>query len=40
MNGFYNKPLFRSLVWKAIAEHHFQMSQEHLQLFMNVIDDN
>ena len=36
MNGFYNKPLNFTTVLNIIAEHHFGMSEEHLEEFKNL----
>jgi len=38
MVGFLNKPLNDVTLWKAIAEHHFRMPDEHLEDFLKAIE--
>lgn len=39
MNGFYNKPLTKNLVLKAIVQHHFRMTEQHTKEFFDALDD-
>ena len=38
ITAFYNKPLFKNDIYRAIAEHHFRMTEEHLKDFMNALE--
>ena len=38
ITSFYNKPIFKNDIMKAIAEHHFRMTKEHLNDFMSALE--
>ena len=37
MKGFLNKPVSDLMVFKAIAQHHFRMTNDHLEEFMRCV---
>ena len=38
ITSFYNKPMFKNDIMKAIAEHNFRMTKEHLNDFMSALE--